>query len=289
MKWLEKVNPAVHWAYTCQHDRGWVEPLRVIYDHELVLIRRGMYVSEIEGERFLCNAGDFLIIPPDRQHVSWDQGQKPGVRLCVHFDWTTCYPLLDDICLDCYHPGIPDQNRFRMPPGFVPKKILQGQVQDFPQANELFNRLESHFLYGSEHHRVLTRALLMELLLEILDKTSRKPQPILHRPLESIARDLLAKLAFMPVDAMPPIEDVFEQLDCSYAHICRRFKQRFSVSPLTYVTTIRINNAKQLLHDNDISIAHIANKTGYNDPAYFSRMFRKHTGLSPKQYQKKNT
>jgi len=285
MRWLERINPVAHWVYTCQHSPGWVEPLRVIYDHELVIIRQGKYVTEIDGERYLCQEGDYLVIPPACQHVSWDAGQVAGIRLCVHFDWTTGYPPMDDLDLHCFHPGKPDKSRFRLPPCFVPKQILHGRVRDLASAGDLHERLESHFLYGSDHHRIRARAMLLELLLDILDTSSCKPEPKMDRSIESRARGLLTRYSHQGLETMPSIEDIFADLSCSYAHICRCFKKRYGVSPLTYITTLRINRAKHMLRENGSSISEVAQKAGYSDPAYFSRVFRKYVGVSPKQFR----
>lgn len=79
-----------------------------------------------------------------------------------------------------------------------------------------------------------------------------------------------------------------------YAELCGMsisgFKSSFSkivhVTPLTYLTSIRLERAKILLKEKDLSISQIANQVGYQDPLYFSRIFKKHIGVSPKDFKK---
>lgn len=53
-----------------------------------------------------------------------------------------------------------------------------------------------------------------------------------------------------------------------------------------YITDLRMNHAKRLLHSKyTYSIQEIANKVGYNDQYYFSRVFKKHMGVSPSEYR----
>ena len=67
----------------------------------------------------------------------------------------------------------------------------------------------------------------------------------------------------------------------------RSFKRYTGVTPLQYITTIRINKAKELLKDSGYSIQEIGSLVGYDNQLYFSRMFKKQTGCSPSQYREK--
>lgn len=73
----------------------------------------------------------------------------------------------------------------------------------------------------------------------------------------------------------------------SYLH--RTFKKELGVSPLQYMTSIRINQAKKLLLElPGADIKEIALKIGYDDSRYFSRVFKNEVGISPSQWQKNN-
>jgi transcriptional regulator GlxA family with amidase domain len=71
----------------------------------------------------------------------------------------------------------------------------------------------------------------------------------------------------------------------------RSFKRRFAaatgLSPLDYVHTIRIEEAKQMLEAGDAPIEVIANEVGYEDAAFFARLFRRKVMLTPVQYRKR--
>jgi len=67
----------------------------------------------------------------------------------------------------------------------------------------------------------------------------------------------------------------------------RRFAQATGMSPLEYVHTMRLEEAKQMLEASDATIEAIAEEVGYEDAGFFSRLFRRHVQLTPAQYRKR--
>ncbi len=67
----------------------------------------------------------------------------------------------------------------------------------------------------------------------------------------------------------------------------RRFKQATGMSPLEYVHTLRLEEAKQMLEAGDAPVETIAAEVGYEDAGFFSRLFRRKVNLAPAQYRKR--
>ncbi len=68
-------------------------------------------------------------------------------------------------------------------------------------------------------------------------------------------------------------------------YMCRKFKNTFHVSMISYLNQIRIDHAKELLTNPGMKIKDIAYLVGFEDEKYFSRQFHKNTGLSPNEYR----
>lgn len=66
----------------------------------------------------------------------------------------------------------------------------------------------------------------------------------------------------------------------------QKFKAFTGVSPTQYLINLRMTNAMNLIENTDYNISQIAYAVGYDNPSYFRRLFRKHTGMSPVEYKK---
>ncbi|WP_334189323.1 GlxA family transcriptional regulator [Noviherbaspirillum sp.] len=67
----------------------------------------------------------------------------------------------------------------------------------------------------------------------------------------------------------------------------RRFEQATGMSPLEYVHTLRLEEAKQMLEAGNEPVEAIVNQVGYEDAGFFGRLFRRHVNLTPAQYRKR--
>ena len=81
------------------------------------------------------------------------------------------------------------------------------------------------------------------------------------------------------------LDDLSERLEVSKPHLIRTFTREVGVSPGKYITRARIEYAKLLLSEPDMSIAFAAEATGFAGANYFAKVFRRETGLSPTEFQ----
>jgi AraC-like DNA-binding protein len=79
------------------------------------------------------------------------------------------------------------------------------------------------------------------------------------------------------------LQKLSEVSGLSPAHISRRFKKVFGVSPVAWLTRHRIEKAKVMLAAGD-SVTRTAHRCGFEDMHYFSTLFHKHAGVPPSRY-----
>ena len=68
-------------------------------------------------------------------------------------------------------------------------------------------------------------------------------------------------------------------------HFIHLFREYTGFSPHAYVTRLRLDKAKDLMVSTTMNISEIAFAVGYANPLYFSRLFKRHTGLSPSRFR----
>ncbi|MBR4027264.1 MAG: helix-turn-helix transcriptional regulator, partial [Lachnospiraceae bacterium] len=82
------------------------------------------------------------------------------------------------------------------------------------------------------------------------------------------------------------IEDYAKMHHMSTSWFIRNFKQYTNSTPMQYILSIRIQNAEALLQNEQYNVSEISNIIGYDNPLYFSRIFKKIKGISPREYRK---
>ena len=82
------------------------------------------------------------------------------------------------------------------------------------------------------------------------------------------------------------IEKYASEHGMSAGWFIRCFREYTGISPAQYILSLRISNAQTLLKTTDFNITEIAAIVGYENPLYFSRIFKKQNGVSPSEYRK---
>ncbi|MDL2256464.1 AraC family transcriptional regulator [Parabacteroides sp. OttesenSCG-928-K15] len=83
------------------------------------------------------------------------------------------------------------------------------------------------------------------------------------------------------------LKDLSEQCYMSSSYFHKIFTNALNTTPSDYITLLRMNAALELLIDNKSNIKEIAYQLGFNDDAYFSRVFKKYYGITPGEYKKR--
>lgn len=82
------------------------------------------------------------------------------------------------------------------------------------------------------------------------------------------------------------LQHIADRFFLSRENVSRKFKQVTGENLSDYLTNLRIDKAKELLQNSDMRLSRISELIGYEDEKYFSRVFKKATGLTPREYRK---
>ena len=102
---------------------------------------------------------------------------------------------------------------------------------------------------------------------------------------DAFSRKLLAYLDAHIGATDLKVEDLALHLGISRKQLLQKMKTLFNCTPIDFIIANRITRSLQYMQsNNEMNIAEIAYCSGFNDPRYFSRCFKKHTGKSPSEY-----
>ena len=82
------------------------------------------------------------------------------------------------------------------------------------------------------------------------------------------------------------VADIAKHINYSESYFGYAFKKKYKISVLQYIRELKLAKSKDLLKNTSFSIAGVACCVGFADPNYFSSLFKKYFGVSPKDYRK---
>ena len=168
-------------------------------------------------------------------------------------------------------------------------KILQSSVQVIHDATPEADRkdiaeklCESTDLFSASGSREEFRTCAQKLLQTALRTKRGNTVYLKHNYVISRAEEYIKQNYCSPNITLI---SVAEHVHMSPAHFSTVFSQTVGKSFIVYLTGLRIEKAKVLLTSGDMKLTDIAMEIGYNEPNYFSHVFRKAEGMTPKEYR----
>lgn len=157
---------------------------------------------------------------------------------------------------------------------------LNGNPEEFrPYSDELPQVSRADLLHTGRLLTVCVEKIINEYGTDLVSTLSEQTDS----NLVTDAINFMKNYYMLPISS----SDISDALSVSLPYLSRLFKEKTNTTLLQYLTEIRINHAKHLLTESDISLQNISYNVGFNDQNYFTRVFQKKTGSSPLKYRKR--
>lgn len=246
-----------------QHYRQRIDP---IDQYILIYCVDGEGWYEIGNNRYSIKANQYFIIPAKASHAYGASLKNPWTIYWIHFKGTLASQYASH--------------------AIIPQTITQGNSSRIHIRHELFDEIYAtlqqtptidslRYAMASFHHYIATLSHIT--IYREVGKNNVGQDAIdatIHYMYENLEKHLTLK-------------DFADYSGLSSSRLSTVFKERTGYSPLSYFNLLRIRQACILLEKTDLKLNQISPKVGIDDPLYFSRLFSKIMGMSPKAYREK--
>ncbi|MET0261562.1 MAG: helix-turn-helix domain-containing protein [Rariglobus sp.] len=248
---------------------------------ELVLVLSGRGRHHLEGESFPVSAGNVFIVQGQQVHSF---REREGLVLVnVMYD-PARLPLPSGLLrrLPGYSALFMLEPTFRSAHRFSSR--LQLDRQNLGAAEALAERMEQEALRAAPGHEAVLLGLLIELMA-FLSRRYGESDAGESRALLQMGR-LISALEERYREPWT-LEQLARFAKLSRTRLLLIFRQATGKSPIDYLIGLRIEAAKRLLRQNELTVTEIALETGFGDSNYFARQFRLVTGQTPSTFRRR--
>ncbi|MDD9265895.1 helix-turn-helix domain-containing protein [Paenibacillus sp. GCM10023248] len=261
--------------------KPWSYPERRLLDYLLVYIQEGTCRFWVDQETYMFTAGQFCLVQPGS--LLSLEGLTNTVTPYIHFD--LCYNRQRELSFPT-RPGQIDLSAYR--------HLMQPTIRE---------------LYGLDmpvHVQPANPLKLKETLLQVIEQAEQQ-DPLIQLKTQHFVTDIAISLleayyqgpstrghsfdwitSYFSHHLREPIslEDMAARANLSVSRFSIMFKQRYGISPHQYLINMRVNHAKELLTNTELSQEMIADYCGFADLHHFAKTFKKRTGHTPGEHRK---
>lgn len=154
------------------------------------------------------------------------------------------------------------------------------------EYERIFKKIITELQRQEDHYEEMLTSLMHQLLVTICRQINK--EKILKNEYLDNEMDIAIQYFNENYNSDICIENYASNRGMSVSWFIRSFKNYAQMTPMQYITSIRITNAQVLLETTTYSISEIGRIVGYENPLYFSRIFHKQKGFSPTEYRKRS-
>ena len=250
----------------------WIErktsknPMSMMHHHntyEIYYTLSGEREYFVENRFFKVQDGDFVLIPKNMLHRTAGKGAD---RILIYFSDEFLKKYFSDRMIDSLLSN------------FEPK-IFRHNEENEQKSKALISAFFT--AYGTSCDETLLASYLFQILflLNSSENVAQKNADA-HPRLQEILRYLNEHF-----DTITGIEEIAERFYISKYHLCRLFTKEMGMTLIEYLNTVKIRTACDRIRSGEDTMTDIAMRCGFNSSAYFCKVFKQETGLSPREYK----
>jgi AraC-like DNA-binding protein len=233
-------------------------------DNILIYCLRGKGWYVMNNRSFEVSAGEFILLPATKNYMRYGaDAEDPWTIYWVHFsgrDMDTFNRCFNVGQYDGPQPIIYNEKGLQIWDTMYRSLEMGYSKENLSNANLCLYNLVATFLFPDKH----------------VDEKKQDAKDMINETILYMRKELGTRLT---------VEDMASRQQLSASHFTSLFRKATGMSPLDYFIHLKLQKACQLLYHSDAKVKNVAQTLGYDDPYYFSRLFRKYMNISPDQYR----
>ena len=244
---------------------------------EMVYVDKGSVLVKRDGETLTLKQGEILFHEPNEFHSIRSLDSSPNFFV---------------ISFTCASPVMARFAKYRTLLDKTLKTYLASIIKEAERTYEIPKndpnlkelRLRRDALIGGEQ---LIKTYLEQFLIFLARSMITTAPPsfpqkddVVDPLVESVQQYLLAH-----VTSNVRIEDLCREFDYSRSYLSRRFQKKTGQTLASYAMYLKIKEAKRLIRETDMNLSQISAQLSFENPQYFSRVFKRKTGMTPTEFK----
>ncbi|MBR2616888.1 MAG: helix-turn-helix domain-containing protein [Clostridia bacterium] len=235
--------------------------------YELFFVTRGNATLSVRDKHYTVNEGDVVFISGNEEHRLHSKSDRYE-RVIILLNAEKADTLLNA-------KELVSLLKFR------PAEFLHvRKLNSMQTATALIDKIQKELSLRAPLYEYAVNALLEQLLILLFreDEATTLSSPARFAEIRKYLEENYATTM--------ALEDVAQRFHLSKYYLAHAFKEECGVSPMQYLTSLRLSHAKRLLTETNLRISEVAARVGFTELNRFCRLFRQKTGVTPKEYRK---
>ncbi len=231
-------------------------------DYHILYIAEGECRVVLGGREYAAGAGSLILYRPGERQEYYFEGGSGSVSCFIHFTGRDAEAILRSL-------GLFGRNIFEVPKSEALLAVFEQMHREFSLAQAAHEQVEAGLLLA------FLGLCARGARIADLDIDGKRTAQV-QRAIEKMYADMNKKLS---------VADLARECNFSLGYFSHLFRAVTGLSPHAYMLRLRIERAKNMLENTDLSVLEIALVVGFSDQNYFSRFFKEQTGEAPSAFR----
>lgn len=295
---LNEISPLVRFVNSLKNcnNQNHKIPWRKLLDYEIIFVTEGEMIVKTKTSEYVASKNQVHIMQPNVYHTRFFKENTHCNYYNIHLDffhtpYDENFNVFDTYISEIMGKQYVKSAKLKRRATFENIKVANlFNVFEPDVLSSIFEEFLAAYRDSSCPYNFLNlKQICYKLILHLLKECEKNELQLFEyeKNLHIDFVDHFVEHVHKNFDKKIDLNEIVINYGLSKNHFSKIFKKQYNVSPHTFLISVRIDEAKKLLKSGKYMINEIAEKVGYDDVAYFSRIFKLKEGVSPLKYLKR--